>query len=344
MKNFINLFCVSLFLVVFFSACQSESVVEIYSTRETITKTTPLSTYIQRVAMQSTSQDNIIDKTSCFMIKFPYVVTVNYAQIAINSSSDYLLVQANINANAYDKDIVYIQYPVTVIGNDYSEKSISSQSALTNLIAECQSNSDDFGKINCISISYPITINIYNSSNQIASTSTITDSKMLYDFFENLEDDKFIAVSYPITITNSNGQNSSITSNSQFEDYIKNVIDTCPENTSSTLDFMQIITSNPWKISYYFHDTVKTSVYEGYSFIFNSNYTVIATKSGVSYTGSWSTKVDNGVREFDIKFDTDLLKELDEGWKVFEFNNSQLRFRDAEDNNDTDYLYFEKNN
>ena len=344
MKNFINLFCVSLFLVVFFSACQSESVVEIYSTRETITKTTPLSTYIQRVAMQSTSQDNIIDKTSCFMIKFPYVVTVNYAQIAINSSSDYLLVQANINANAYDKDIVYIQYPVTVIGNDYSEKSISSQSALTNLIAECQSNSDDFGKINCVSISYPITINIYNSSNQIASTSTITDSKMLYNFFENLEDDKFIAVSYPITITNSNGQNSSITSNSQFEDFIKKVIDTCPENMSTTLDFMQIITSNPWKISYYFHDTVKTSFYEGYSFVFNSNYTVIATKSGVSYTGSWSTKVDNGVREFDIKFDTDLLKELDEGWKVFEFNNSQLRFRDAEDNNDTDYLYFEKTN
>ena len=344
MKNFINLFCVSLILVVFFPACQSESVVEIYSTRETITKTTPLSTYIQRVAMQSTSQDNIIDKTSCFMIKFPYVVTVNYAQIAINSSSDYLLVQANINANAYDKDIVYIQYPVTVIGNDYSEKSISSQSALTNLIAECQSNSDDFGKINCVSISYPITINIYNSSNQIASTSTITDSKMLYNFFENLEDDKFIAVSYPITITNSNGQNSSITSNSQFEDYIKNVIDTCPENMSTTLDFMQIITSNPWKISYYFHDTVKTSFYEGYSFVFNSNYTVIATKSGVSYSGIWSTKVDNGVREFDIKFDTDLLKELDEGWKVFEFNNSQLRFRDAEDNNDTDYLYFEKTN
>lgn len=343
MKNFINLFCVSLLLVVFFSACQSESVVEIYSSRETITKTTPLSTYIQRVAMQSTNQDNIIDKTSCFMIKFPYKVTVNTIQITINSSSDYQLVQANINANAYDNDIVYIQYPVTVIGNDYSEKSISSQTALTNLIAECQSNSDDFGKINCATINYPITINIYNSSNQIASTSTITDSKMLFDFFENLEDDKFISVSYPITITNSNGQISSITSNSQFEDYIKNVIDTCPENTSSTLDFMQVITGNPWKISYYFHENVKTSVYEGYTFVFNSNYKVIATKSGVSYTGTWSTKMDNGVREFEIKFESDVLKELDEGWKVFEYNNSQLRFRDAEDNNDTDYLYFEKN-
>lgn len=333
----------ALLLIGLFASCQTESTVEIYSTRETITEATPLSNYIQRLAMQTTNQDNIIDKTSCFMIKFPYVVTVNYAQITINSSIDYQLVQANINANAYDNDIIYIQYPVTVIGNDYSEKSISSQTALTNLIAECQSNSDDFGKINCATINYPITFNIYNSSNQIASTSTITDSKMLFDFFENLEENKFISVGYPITITNSNGQISSITSNSQFEDYIKNVIDTCPENTSSTLDFMQVITGNPWKISYYFHENVKTSVYEGYTFVFNSNYKVIATKSGVSYTGTWSTKVDNGVREFEMKFESDVLKELDEGWKVFEYNNSQLRFRDAEDNNDTDYLYFEKN-
>jgi len=343
MKNFINLLCVLVLLVVFFSACQSESVVEIYSTRETITKTTPLSNYIQRVGMQSTNQDNIIDKTSCFMIKFPYVVTVNYAQIAIKSSSDYQLVQANINANANDKDIVYIQFPVTVILNDYSEKIISSQSELSNFIAECQSKSDGFGKINCITINYPITINTYNSSNQIASSSTITDGKMLYNFFENLEDNKFISISYPIVITNSNGQNSSITTNSQFEDIIKNTIDTCPENTTSTLDFIQVITSNTWRISYYFHDNLKTSVYEGYTFTFNSNYKVIATKSGVSYTGTWSTKVDNGVREFDIKFESDVLKELDEGWKVFEYNSSQLRFRDTEDNNDNDYLYFEKN-
>lgn len=344
MKNFINLFCVSLLSVVFFSACQSESVVEIYSTRETITKTTPLSTYIQRVAMQTTSQDDFIDGTNCFMIKFPYTITVNNTQITLNSSVDYQFVQTNIAANSNDNDIVYLHFPVSVILSDYSEKSISSQSALTNLLAECQSNSDDFGKINCISMSYPITINIYNSSNQIASTSTITDSKMLYNFFENLDDDNFISISYPLIITNSNGQNSSITSNSQLEDFIKNGVDTCPENMGSTLDFMQVITSSPWKISYYFHDTVKTSVYDGYTFVFNSNYTVIATKSGVSYTGIWSTKMDNGVREFDIKFESDVLKELDEGWKVFEFNNSQLRFRDAEDNNDTDYLYFEKNN
>lgn len=343
MKNFTNWNSIIAFIFIgLFASCQTESEVETYSTRETITKTTPLSTYIVRVAMQTTSRDNIIDKTSCFMIKFPYVISVNNAQITINSSSDYQLVQANINAYLSDNDIVYIHYPVTVLLNDYSEKSIANQMAFNNLIADCQANLNNFGKINCVTINFPIIINVYDSSNQIASTSVINSNQLLFNFFENLEENKFIAINYPITITNSNGQNIIITTNSQLEDVIKSAVDTCPENTITPLDFFQIITSTPWKISYYFHDSEKTSGYHGFTFVFNSNYKVVATKSGISYNGTWSTKVNNGVREFQLKFESDFLKKLDEGWKVFEFNISQLRFRHTEDNNDNDYLYFEK--
>lgn len=344
MMNFKKWYSVFAFIIVgLFASCQTDSVVEIYSTKETITKTTPLTTYVERIVMQKTSQDNIIDKSNCFMIKLPYIVTVNNVQISINTANDYQLVQTNINAYSNDNDIVNIHYPVTAILNDYSEKILADQNAFNNLIIECEANSNDFGKINCITINFPITINVYDSSNQIASTASITSNQSLYSFFENLEDNKFIAISYPITVTNSNGQNVIVTTNSQFEDVIKSAVDSCPENPTSSLDFMQIITSNPWKISYFFHDGEKTSFYDGYTFSFTSNYKVIATKSGISYDGIWSTKVDNGVREFEIKFESDLLGKLNEGWKIFEFNNSQLRFRHIEDNNDNDYLYFEKN-
>ena len=106
---------------------------------------------------------------------------------------------------------------------------------------------------------------------------------------------------------------------------------------------MQILTNNSWKISYYYHDNEKTSIYEGYNFTFNPNYKVIATKLGITYNGTWSTKTDNGVREFEIKFQSDPLKELDEGWKAVEFNNSQLRFNDKENSSEPVYLYFTKN-
>lgn len=341
--NFKNWFNVFAFIIVgLFASCQTESIVEIYSTRETITKTTPLTTYVERVVMQNTSQDDIIDKSSCFLIKLPYIVTVNNIQIPINTVNDYLLVQTNINAYPNDNDIVNIHFPIIVVFNDYSEKALSTQTDYNNLFLECQANLNDFGKINCITINFPITINVYDSSNQIASATSITSNQSLYTFFENLEDNKFVAISYPITIINSNGQNITITTNSQFEDVIKSALDTCPDNTIVPLDFIQVITSNSWKISYYAHDGEKTSDYDDYIFTFNSNYKVIAIKSGITYNGIWSTKVDNGVREFEIKFETDLLGKLDEGWEVLEFNSSQLRFRDVEDNNDNDYLFFEK--
>ncbi len=340
-KNYLNIFV--LLLVVFFTACQTESTTEIHSTKETITKTTPLSTYILRVTMLKTSQDNIIDNSSCFMVKFPYVVTVNGVQIAIKSESDYVLVQNNINAHSYDNDIVTIQFPVVVVLNDYSEKSLANQTDFSNLIAACQANSSTFGKINCITIAYPIVITIYDSNNQLASTNTITNDKNLFNFLNNLNSNQFLAINYPINSTNTNGVTVAIADNNQFEDTIKAAIDNCTQNTNPSLDFIKTLTTNTWKIAYSYYDkNEKTVVYDGYTFLFNSNYTATATKLGVTYNGTWSSKIDNGIREFKIKFETDKLDKLSEDWKVLEFNDSQLRFRHSDDSNETNYLYFEK--
>ena len=79
-----------------------------------------------------------------------------------------------------------------------------------------------------------------------------------------------------------------------------------------------------------------------FEFVFKKDQSVIATRLGISVTGQWETKINNGVREFRIKFNPDLLHQLDEDWKVFEFNNSQLRFRKEEGSNENHYLYFKK--
>ncbi|MDD5149763.1 MAG: hypothetical protein PHC28_04695 [Flavobacterium sp.] len=333
------------FLTLFFlvTACQTSSVEEVHSTLETISSTTPLTTDVKRVAMKNTSQDDIIDKSNCFMIKFPYSVTVNNVTISINTSSDYQLVLNNINANTNDNDIVSIHFPITVTFEDYTEKSIANQTNFNSLVAECQSNLNDFGKINCITISYPIVVNVYDSNNQIASAISINDNLSLYNFIANLAVDKYISISYPINVKDENDQNIIITSNNQLEDVIKSAVDNCSENNVVVLDFMQTITANSWKISYYYNENNRTSYYNGYVFTFNSDFTVIATKSGNTYNGTWSTKIDNGVREFTIKFQLDALGKLDEDWKVFEFNISQLRFRSEDGLNENDYLYFEKN-
>lgn len=328
----------------FLFSCQSEEDEQEYSTQETITKSSPLTSYLQRVTMVNTIQDNLIDTSTYCTVKLPYKVTVNNATISINSSADYQKVLENINAYSNDNDIVKIIFPVTMVYYNYVEKVIATQSDFDSLLAYWAAAPDLLYKINCLNINYPITINIYNSANQIASSASIANDQAFFDFMKNLTDSQYIALNYPVLITDNSNHVTTIASNSQFENAVKKALDTCPENINATLDFMQILTANSWKISYYYDDYAKTSSYNGYVFVFKSDKSAIATKSGVSVIGQWETKVDNGVREFRVSFSPDLLHELDEDWKVFEFSNSQLRFRKEESSSDNHYLYFEKNN
>lgn len=338
-KQFHYLAIVSLLLLF---SCQSEVEQQVYSTQETITKSSPLTSYLQRLAMVKTVQDNLIDKSSYCTIKLPYKVTVNNASISINTTADYQKVVDNINAYTNDNDIVKITFPVTMIYYNYYEKVISSQSDFEYLLSYWAAEPDLLSRVNCLSINYPIAINIYNTANQIASTVQIANEASFFSFINNLKESQFMSISYPISITDYNNHLVTIANNSQLENAIKNAIDNCKDSTNPPLDFINTLTQTSWKISYFYEVSAKTSLYNGYVFVFKIDQSVTATKLGVTISGQWETKINNGVREFRIKFNPDLLHQLDEDWKVFEFNNSQLRFRKEGGSNDNHYLYFEK--
>jgi hypothetical protein len=339
-KRQLNYFAIASLFLLF--ACQSEVDEQVYSTKETITMSSPLTSYLQRIAMVRTVQDNIIDKSSYCTIKLPYKVTVNNVMIWINTAADYQKVLDNVNAYSNDNDIVKITFPVTMIYYNYYEKVISSQSDFESLLSYWAAEPDLLSRINCLTINYPIAINIYNSTNQIASTVQITSDSSFFSFIKNLKESQFIAVSYPISVTDYNNHLVTIANNSQLENAIKNAIDNCKDNINPALDFTNTLTQGSWKISYFFDDFAKTSLYNGYEFVFKKDQTVIASKLGITVPGHWETKINNGVREFKVSFSPDLLHQLDEDWKVFEVNNSQLRLRKEGGSNDNHYLYFEK--
>ncbi|OXG03947.1 hypothetical protein BC749_105293 [Flavobacterium araucananum] len=331
---------VSILAFLFLLSCQSE-IDEQTNTQETVTNVSPLTTYLQRVAMVPTVQDNVIDRSSYCTIKLPYTVTVNNAKIAINSTADYQKVKDNINANAYDDDIVKIDFPVTMVYYNYIEKNIPAESDFNTLIDYWNLYPDLLSKINGLKINYPITINIYNSANQIASSQTIISDQTFFNFIKNLNSSQYISLKYPISIADYNNQSKAITNNSEFENAIKYAIDNCPENNIVTLDFVQTITQGSWSIPYFFTDSEKTSSYSGYSFVFKSDKSVVATKGAVTETGQWSSTVQYGVKQLQLNFSSELLSKLNSNWKLFEFNNSQIRLRDVSSSS-THYLYFEK--
>lgn len=329
-------------IVVFLSllSCQNEMDEQNNNVQGTVTNASPLTTYLQRVAMVQTVQDNIIDGSTYCAIKFPYTVTVNNAKIAVNTAADYKKVLDNINASTTDDDIVKIDFPVTMVYYNYIEKFIPAEADFNSLIDYWNHYPDLLSKINGLNINYPITINIYNSANQIASSQSIISDQAFFNFIKNLNSSQYISLKYPISIVDYNNQTKSITNNLEFENAIKYAIDYCPENNIVTLDLTEVITKGSWEIPYFFDVSEKTSSYSGYSFVFKSDKSVVVTKGAISETGQWESKVENGVKELRINFGTELLSKLNDNWKLFEFNNSQIRLRDV--SNGTNYLYFEK--
>lgn len=330
----------SIVALLFLWSCQTEVDEENNNGLQTVTNVSPLTTYLQRVAMVKTVQDNVIDGSSYCTIKLPYTVTVNSAKIALNTPADYQKVIDNINANSYDEDIVRIDFPVTMVYYNYIEKLIPNQADFDTLIDYWNLYPDLLSKINGLNINYPITINIYNSANQTASSVSIISDQTFFNFIKNLNSSEYISLKYPIAIADYNNQAKLISSNLEFENAIKYAIDYCPENNIVSLDFAQTITKGTWKIPYFFSGSEKTSSYAGFTFVFKSDQSVIATKGLFSETGQWESKLQNGVREVKVNFSSELLSKLNSNWKLFEFNNSQVRLRNT--NNTTDYLYFEK--
>jgi hypothetical protein len=336
LKKYLSL---AAFLFLLFS-CQSEADEQTNNAQGTITSVSPLTTYLQRVAMVKTVQDNVIDGSSYCTIKLPYTVTVNNEQIAVNTTADYQKVIDNINANANDDDIVKIDFPVTMVYYNYIEKAIPNQADFDYLIDYWNLYPDLLSKINGLKINYPIAINIYNSANQVASSQSIISDQAFFNFIKNLNESQYISLRYPISIADYNDQAKSITNNLEFENAIKYAIDYCPENNIVTLDFTETITNGSWEIPYFFDDSVKTSNYSGYSFVFKNDQTVVASNGSVTETGQWESTVLYGVRKLKLNFSTELLGKLNFNWELFEFNNSQIRLRDV--GTTTNYLYFQK--
>ncbi|MFH6990976.1 hypothetical protein [Flavobacterium sp. FlaQc-48] len=331
----------SLAVFLFLLSCQSESEEQDYNQQGTVTNVSPLTTYLQRVAMVQTVQDNVIDRSSYCTIKLPYTVTVNNTKIAVNTTADYQKVSDNINASNTDDDIVKIDFPVTMVYYNYIEKVIPAETDFNALIDYWNLYPDLLSKINGLNINYPITINSYNSTNQTASSVSIVSDQAFFNFIKNLNSSQYISLKYPISIVDYNNQTKSITSNLEFENAIKYVIDYCPENNITALDLTETITKGSWGVPYFFSGSDKTSSYSGYSFVFKSDKSVVATKGAISETGQWETTTAYGVRTLKINFSTELLGKLNSNWTLFEFNNSQIRLRDV--GTGTNYLYFEKN-
>ena len=334
------------FVFLLLTSCQKEEETIIQDNTQSFAKTSPIASLLARTSQNPTSIDNILDNSSCFSVVLPVTVIVNSQEIVVTNQADYQIVQDAINEFSNDDDIVNFIYPITIQFQNFQTLVVQTPDQLDDILDDCDDD-DGFDEIDCISLVYPIVINVYDSNNQIADTVTITSNSMFFNFLANLSSATFVAISYPISAENSNGQTITINSNSQLEDFIEDSIDDCDDNSGggSNPDFSEVLTSGTWYISYFQEDDdIETDYFAGYNFTFASNGTSIAVKNSTTINGTWEQYLDSGYNKLELEFNGNVLDEIEEDWRIIEFSTTVIKLKHVSGGDGSiDYLTFTKN-
>ena len=114
----------------------------------------------------------------------------------------------------------------------------------------------------------------------------------------------------------------------------------------STSNVTSTVSTGNWRITYYWDtDHDETNNFIGYSFVFNTNGTVTATKAANTITGTWTTRNDDSKIKLVLSFSSpaDFI-EISDDWHTIERTDSKIKLQDVSGGNGgTDYLTFEKN-
>lgn len=213
------------------------------------------------------------------------------------------------------------------------------------IIEACEENGDenDFNEIECISFNYPITLNVFDAVNQLATSVIIQNDNDLYSFLEGSEESVYIAISYPISIENSNNQNIIIHSNAQLENTIEEAIEEC--NATSNITLASVITDGTWRVSYFFKNNMEqTNDFTPYEITFYPNETMQVVGNGNTVDGIWTINASGSERKLEFELDGNSLIRLEEKWKVVEYSETLVKLRlVGEGNGGNNYLYLAKN-
>jgi len=128
------------------------------------------------------------------------------------------------------------------------------------------------------------------------------------------------------------------------------------DDTSEVLE--QLAEGSGWEVTYFFdNDSDETNDFNGYTFIFNDNGTLVTTNGTMTHEGTWSISDDSNSSDndddsssddvdfnifFNVSQDSDF-EDLNDDWDVILINSNKIEIIDVSGGNgETDYLTFER--
>ncbi|WP_417365410.1 hypothetical protein [Flavobacterium beibuense] len=220
-KAKIDIFFILITLLLF--SCQSEENIVLQDTSGNLISESELVVKMMKIAQNPVSADNIIDSTDCFSVKLPVVVTANGEEITIANETDFTLVEDVFNQSQQDVDEVQVQLPVTVIYADYTDEVINTHQEWLQA-ATCNESG---GNLTCIAFEYPLSVNTFDTVNQIADVVVVDDNMELYGFLNNLSDSVLAAIAYPVVVLSPNGDEITANDNEELLNAINEFANLC---------------------------------------------------------------------------------------------------------------------
>lgn len=325
-------------------SCQDEGETIVQDTTNNFTKASPISLLISRVSQYETTIDNVLDGTSNCSIKLPAHVTVNNQYVYVISEANFQQVQDIKDESNSDDDKVHFSYPITMVYPNYYEHVVANEAEFEYIMSQYGDDSA-YHEVSCLDFNYPISINTYNTNNQVGNTVTIQTDAQLYNFIHGLTASQIVGFVFPITLTKSGSQQITINNNIQLENAINDAVNSCNAGPVPT-SLSDILTNGSWHISYCFYGNDETGYYSGYNFTFNPNGNVVVVKNSTTIEGDWD--ISGGMyQRLELHFDGSQLHDLETNWDVQEVTPTYIRLRKSSGGGGSgpqqSYLSFTKN-
>lgn len=160
---------------------------------------------VQSVASHDGSYDDVVDRSSCFSINFPYQVFFNGEPYPINSVADMIPMDEN--------DEIIPMFPITITYTDHTSLEIESMADFLSEIDRCNADQIFNEKVTCVDLSYPIKLALYDPENTDFETLILDHDKLTFDSLRDIADNVILSLDYPLELVWDNGAVVEITDN-----------------------------------------------------------------------------------------------------------------------------------
>lgn len=327
----IIIFCI-IFNFIFTSCRKEETEFEQAPEEETLLTNSTIANLIQRTASNDGSIDNIVDRANCFEIAFPYTVVINSEEITVSSPGDYNVIECVLDGIDSDSEDININFPITIILDDYTQVTITTIAEFTNYTNTCNGENETDDDIECVDFEYPIEVSIFNPENELLDTIILQNDSQLYEFIDDLDEDNITAFNFPITVTLADNSQVTINNFNELETTIENAINSCDEDDDYDYDdddcdnctpqqLEVLLTScSDWQVDKLERNgTDYDDAYENYNFNFFNNGTMSVFWNTTTVYGTWTTS--GSGNNLEVIIDVPALPLCNNNWILHEIEN-----------------------